>query len=350
MSRRLRSGSPNKKAETVITGTSPISLGHQWFEDMNRDMDMNTGYLIKNPLGTYGKRVKELVNHALSQSSEVKAIQNSRKAKPHPFMIYTFQVCKFLAEYVLPIVIAALISYTYYTASETKEPQPKTFKYRPTTPLNSAIETGGFLGEFAHGLISVPVGIILGFMDKGLRISEIGDYMVRSRNTIVYTPILFVMVYFMTLFVFRFILNLYTIWRSEKTLWAYQEVVLLETERTLERGITRLLRAQLLDQYHTYMNSTGNSQIAVQMRELKTKFSGREEGIRMAILDRLSHEIKLYPFADLMTRGNVSQEYLKGVHMLIRHADNSLSTTMFNLNRDIINIPKRRISENVVIQ
>jgi hypothetical protein len=84
------------------------------------------------------------------------------------------------------------------------------------------------------------------------------------------------------------------------------------------------------------------------MRDLKSKFP--DQGIRMAILDRLSHEIKLYPFADLMTRGNVSQEYLKGVHMLIRHADNSLSTTMFNLNRDIINIPKRRASENVVIQ
>jgi hypothetical protein len=342
MSRRLRSASPNKKPDTVP------SLGHQWLEDMNRDIDIHTGYLIKNPLGIYGKRVKELVNHALSQSSEVKAIQNSRSAKPHPFMVYTFQVCKFLAEYVLPIVIAALISYTYYTASETKEPLPKTFKYRPTTPLNSAMETGGFLGEFAHGLLSVPVGIILGFMDKGLRLSEIGDYMVKSRNTIVYTPILFVMVYFMTLFVFRFLLNLYTIWRAEKTLWAYQEVVLLETERTLERGITNILRAQLLDFYHAYMNSTGNSQIAVQMRDLKSKFP--DQGIRMAILDRLSHEIKLYPFADLMTRGNVSQEYLKGVHMLIRHADNSLSTTMFNLNRDIINIPKRRASENVVIQ
>jgi len=342
MSRRLRSASPDKKPDTVP------SLGYQWLEDMNRDTDMNTGYLIKNPLGIYGKRVKELVNHALSQSSEVKAIQNSRKAKPHPFMVYTFQVCKILAEYVLPIVIAALISYTYYTSSELREPLPKTFKYRPITPLNSAIETGGFLGEFAHGLISVPVGIILGFMDKGLRLSEIGNYMVRSRNTIVYTPILFVMVYFITLFVFRFLLNLYTIWRAEKTLWAYQEVVLLETERTLERGISSLLRAQLLDYYHTYINPTGNSKIAVQIREWKSKIP--DQGIRMVILDRLSHEIKLYPFADLMTRGNVSQEYLKGVHMLIRHADNSLSTTMFNLNRDIINIPKRRASENVVIQ
>ena len=157
-------------------------------EDMNQDSDIHTGYLVKQPQGVYGRRVKELINHTISQSSEVKAILNSRKAKPHPFTIYAFHICKFLAEYVLPIVIAALISYTYYTASETKEPLPKTFKYRPTTPLNSAMETGGFLGEFAHGLLSVPVGIILGFMDKGLRLSEIGDYMVKSRNAIVYTP------------------------------------------------------------------------------------------------------------------------------------------------------------------
>jgi hypothetical protein len=313
-------------------------------EDMNKDIDINTGYLVKQPQGVFGRRVKELINHTMSQSSEVKAILNSRKAKPHPFTIYAFYICKFLAEYVVPVILAGSISYMYYKGSQiepihAQQPPPKLFKFRPSTSFDSAIYTGNFLGEFAHGILSVPVGLILGFVERGLRISEIGHYMVNSRNTFIYTPILFVLVYFMTLFLFRFLLNLYKIWRVEKTLWSYQEIVLQETEHTLERAITGLMRPHLLDYFHAYMNTQPENPITIHVRELKIEFMGQDEGIRMSILDSLSHKIKMISFADLMCQGNVSSEYLDGVHKLIRLADEDLSITMFRLNREITNIP-----------
>jgi hypothetical protein len=357
MSRRNRS--PNTEGKP-LSGPSP-ALAKTWMEDMNQDSDIHTGYLVKQPQGVYGRRVKELINHTISQSSEVKAILSSRKAKPHPFTIYTFHICKFLAEYVVPVVLAGSISYMYYKRSqaevfEAQPPPMKPFKFRPSTSFDSAIHTGGFLGDFAHGILSVPVGLILGFVERGLRMSEIGHYMVNSRNTFIYTPILFVLVYFMTLFLSRFFLNLYKIWRAEQTLWSYQEVVLQETERTLERAITGLLRPHLLDYFHAYMNTQPENPITIHVRNLKTQFIGQEEGIRMSILDSLSHKIKMMSFPDLMCHGNVSAEYLEGVHKLIRLADEDLSTTLFRLNREIATIPGsvaarfKLKKENVVVQ
>lgn len=361
MNRRTRSA--EKSMPIPISTPIPIpTLAQTWLQDMNKDTDINTGYLVKQPQGVYGRRVRELINHTMSQSSEVKAILNSRKAKPHPFTTYTFHICKFLAEYVFPVMLAGSISYMYYQGSQTEPTSPpgpvpvKPFKFRPSTSFDSAIYTGGFLGEFAHGILSVPIGLILGFVERGLRMSEIGHYMVNSRNTFIYTPILFVLVYFMTLFLSRFLLNLYKIWRSEQTLWAYQEVVLQETDRTLERAITGLLRPHLLDYYHAYMNTQPENPITVHVRDLKTQFAGQEEGIRMSILDILSHKIKMVSFPDLMCQGNVSAEYLEGVHKLIRLADEDLSTTMFRLNREIANVPGsvaarfKLKKENVVVQ
>jgi hypothetical protein len=249
----------------------------------------------------------------------------------------------------------------YYKGSQIEvapnQPPPiKPFKFRPSTSFDSAIHTGGFLGDFAHGILSVPVGLILGFVERGLRISEIGHYMVNSRNTFIYTPILFVLVYFMTLFLFRFLLNLYRIWRMEKTLWSYQEIVLQETDHTLERAITGLMRPHLLDYFHAYMNTQPENPITVHIRDLKTQYAGQEEGIRMSILDILSHKIKMITFPDLMCQGHVSPEYLDGVHKLIRHADESLSTTMFNLYREIAAVPGsvaarfKLKKENVVVE
>ena len=349
------------ETETATTVRSTSSLAQSWMEDMNKDTDINTGYLMKQPQGVYGRRVRELINHTMSQSSEVKAILNSRKAKPHPFTIYAFYICKFLAEYVFPVVLAGFISYMYYKGSQIElshgQPAPpKPFKFRPSTSFDSAIHTGGFLGEFAHGILSVPVGFILGFVERGLRISEIGHYMVNSRNTFIYTPILFVLVYFMTLFLFRFLLNLYRLWRMEKTLWSYQEVVLQETEQTLERAITGFMRPHLLEHFHAYMNTQPENPITLHVRQLKTQFTGQDEGIRMSILDSLTHKVKMMSFADLMCQGHVSPEYLDGVHKLIRLADEDLSTTMFRLNREIANIPGtvanrfKLKKENVVVE
>ena len=327
------------------TGQQIPSVAQGWMEDMNRDTDINTGYLVKQPQGVFGRRIRELINHTMSQSSEVKAILNSRKAKPHPFATYAFHICKFLAEYVLPILLACSISYMYYTVSQPEpepvpEAPPKPYKYRPQeTSFKAAVHTGGWMGDFTHGILSIPIGFLLGFVERGLRISEIGHYMVNSRNTFVYTPILFVFIYFATLFLSRFLLNLYKIWQAEKTLWSYQEVVLQETEWTLERAITGLLRPHLLDYFHAYMNTEPENPVTVHVRELKLEFAGQDEGVRMSILDILSHKIKMISFPELMCQGNVSTEYLEGVHKLIRHSDEDLSKTLFRLNREIAAVP-----------
>jgi len=344
-----------------------------WLEDMNRDVDISTGYLIKEPQGNYGKKVRELVNHAISQSSEVKAIQNSRKSKTHPFITYSVQICTFLAEYVLPILIAFTISYMYYKLSDRPElnnvePQKQTqtspsqsqpYKYRSTKPdtsMRKAIETGGFAGDLVHRLLSIPVGFLLGFADKGFRISEIADYMMESSRAMIYTPMLFIIVYFTTLFLFRFLLNLYTLWLAETTLWSYQEIVLIETERILERAITGIMRPHLMDYYHAFLGTITDMAIVNQVQQLRRQYNGRDEGAKNAIIDRLTHSIKTRDFTELMRLGHVSPEYLNGVHMLIRHADEALSKTMFNFNRQLADIPTTMnpihifASKNVVVQ
>ena len=339
-----RNRSPKSRTAPTITVNKPNTIhpAQLWLEDMNRDIDITTGYLRKNPQGVYGRKVRELINHALSQSSEVKAIENSRKSKVHPFITYTFKICSFLTEYILPILMAAYSSYIYNRMdSEPKMASPTIPKdYQPPdTNIKKAMESGGFMGELTYAFLSIPIGFIMGFADKGLRLSELIEYLMESSRTIIYTPILFLFVYFITLFVSRFLLNLYSLWMAEKKLWLYQEIVLIETERILERAITSIMRPHLIDHYHAFLDTNSNTAVTKYVHQLRTQYNGREDGVKNAIIDRLVHTIKLHTFADLMRLGNVSPEYLNGVHMLIRHADESLSTIMFNLNRELNTIP-----------
>jgi len=152
------------------------------------------------------------------------------------------------------------------------------------------------------------------------------------------------------------LLNIYTLWLAETTLWSYQEIVLVETERILERAITGIMRPHLMDHYHAFLGTITDMAIVNQVQQLRRQYNGRDEGVKNAIMDRLTHSVKTLDFAELMRLGHVSSEYLNGVHMLIRHADEALSKTMFNFNRQLADIPTTmnpiRIfdSKNVVVQ
>jgi hypothetical protein len=292
--------------------TSPSPL-HELNElnKLNQDIDINTGYLVKNPVTQYGKRVKELVNYTCSQSSEFKTITNSRRLRPSPLCTYLLQVFRFLADYVIPVTVALAVSASYYTSLEPPAPAVVEEKEPPSihedTWVDSAAAAGDWTGETIRYALSIPLSFVTSTIDGGLHISHGLHTLRQSAESIVYTPLLFVGVYCATLVLIRFFLNLYTLFSAERTLWNYQELILQETAQVVERAVTSLLRPELL--------RAGDS--------------------NPLLLETLVTRIKAKPLPELLVLGHVSSQYTNGLHMLIRHADEELSTAMFRLTNEL---------------
>jgi len=278
--------------------------------ELNQDVDINTGYLVKNPVTQYGKRVKELVNYTCSQSTEFKTITNSRRLRPSPLCTYAFQVFRFLADYVIPVAVALAVSVYYYASLEpivVVEEEADPVADDEDTWVDSAAAAGGWTGESIRYALSIPLSFVTSTIDSGLHISRGLHSLRQSAETIVYTPLLFVGVYCATLVLVRFLLNLYTLLSAERALWNYQELILQETAQVVERGVTSLLRPALL----------------------------KERTANPLLLETLVTRIKNTPLPELLVLGNVSIQYTHGLRMLIRHADEELSTAMFHLTNEL---------------
>lgn len=298
-----RSRSPNQALQT-----SPPPLNE--LNKLNQDIDINTGYLVKNPVTQYGKRVRELVNYTCSQSSEFKTITNSRRLRPSPLCTYLLQVFRFLADYVIPVTVALAVSVYYYTSLEPPAPavvEKESPSIHEDTWADSAAAAGDWAGETIRYALSIPLSFVTSTIDGGLHISHGLHTLRQSAESIVYTPLLFVGVYCVTLVLIRFFLNLYTLFSAERTLWNYQELILQETAQVVERAVTSLLRPALLERY--------------------------KEG--PLLMETLVTRIKNKPLPELLVLGHVSSQYTNGLHMLIRHADEELSTAMFRLTNEL---------------
>ena len=345
-----------------VTATSTTDViqtnTHEWMADLHRDVNPETGYMIKRPQGVYGKKVKEIVQYASSQSVELKAIRHSRRVRPHACLIYASYVFQFLSEYVFPIVFAGTASYLYYQWTPSLDPV-ETFYAEPTNATASAETTSGWfdwvpssaqagdwVGSTLRTVVSVPVSFVAHTIDRGLHVQEVGTYLQSSGSKIILLPLLFLAVYLLTKIVCRLLIHIQSICASHQRLWTLQEMMLTETEEALERAVTGMLRPTLLTVYETLLLPPPTSTQIVSAEQaalltLATTYRRNVPMMRTNLLDRLATEIKRIPFPELVRRGGLTQSYANALRQLIRHADDELSTTLFSFHEEIHSAPAR---------
>ena len=291
-------------------GPSDLEL---WLEDMRLDIDPNTGYIVKNPKTVYGKQIKTLTNYVCSQSAEMNAIKHSRRIRSSRFCVYMFHVLQFLATYVAPVTVAAATGYMYYTTDFSSiEPidiptMPTNFTFYDYIP--SAAQSGVWLGSTVQWIVAKPFSFVGNTLNSALNLTYIWD-------KALYTPIIMAATYFATLITLRFLLNLQTIWSTEQKLWNYQELILQETHQVIERAITKIVQPCVL-------------------------FYSQSPRGRLTLHESLSVHIKRLPFYWLLRHGSVSPQYMKGIYMLIKSADDELSEIMFHMVEEMNRVPER---------
>lgn len=332
---------------------------HDWMADLHRDVNPETGYMIKQPQGVYGKKVKEIVQYVSSQSVELKAIRHSRRVKPHACLVYASYVFQFLSEYVFPIAFAGTASYLYYQWTPSLDPV-ETPSDEPTTIAEdvhttsgwfdwvpSSAQAGDWVGSTLRAAVSVPVSFVAHTIDRGLHVQEVGTYLQSSGSKILLLPVLFLAVYLFTKIVCRLLIHIQSICASHQRLWTLQEMMLSETEEALERAVTGMLRPTLLTVYETLLLPPPSSSTQIVSAEqsalllLATTYRRNVPMMRTNLLDRLATEIKRIPFPELVRRGGLTQSYTNAMRQLIRHADDDLSSTLFSFHEEIHSAPSR---------
>lgn len=323
--------------------------------DMRTDIHPNTGYIVSSPKGLYGKQIKELTQYVCSRSPELNAIKQSRKLKSSTYCLYLFEVFKFLSHYVLPLASALYIAYMYYTTDFTTYTPPETVNpvesvidtttnTTPTetitvaTALGSWINTipspsdaGVWLGSTLQWAAATPIQFIGNTLDSAFNLS----YFAGKAEKLFYTPFVGIAVYFSTLFVLRFLINLQTLYSAQITLWNYQDLILQETNQVIERAITQIAQPHLLNQYDSILKGHSN---ALQL------YNDNYSLAQLAMVERLSIHIKTIPFHELLKQGGVSPQYMTGIFMLIKHADEELGQIMFNMSQELNQLPRQTYS------
>jgi hypothetical protein len=62
------------------------------------------------------------------------------------------------------------------------------------------------------------------------------------------------------------------------------------------------------------------------------------------MIERLSIRIKSIPFHELLQLGGVSPQYMTGIFMLIKHADEELGQIMFRMSQELNRLPEQTCS------
>jgi hypothetical protein len=334
--------------------------------DMRTDIHPNTGYIVGSPKGLYGKQIKELTQYICSRSPELNAIKQSRKLKSSTYCLYLFEVFKFLANYVLPLASALCIAYMYYTTDFTAS-LPQTIPesvdpiidFTNTTPIPpgststststttttigswiadsiqtipSPSDAGIWLGSTLQWAAATPIQFIGNTLDSAFNLS----YFAGKAEKLFYTPFIGVAVYFSTLFVLRFLINLQTLYSAQITLWNYQELILQETGQVIERAITQIAQPHLLNQYDSILKGQMDTNLQL--------YNDNYSLAQLTMIERLSIRIKSIPFHELLKQGGVSPQYMTGIFMLIKHADEELGQIMFRMSQELNQLPQQTYS------
>jgi hypothetical protein len=127
-------------------------------------------------------------------------------------------------------------------------------------------------------------------------------------------------------------------------LWNYQDLFLKETEQAVERAIIGIAKPQLIYFFEQYLTNSSNSTelVPLNRKTLEQIYHTYKDDVnllRLTVLERICTQIRSISLGELLALGQISETYLKGIHMLIRHADEELSALLFQLNQDINKFP-----------
>jgi hypothetical protein len=292
---------PDDESSTTVRVLEGLRThAHRWLAELQQDIDPATGYLFQDPTTLYGARVHELVHYICSQSSEVKTIQNSRALRTSAPSLYATRLVRRLGDTAVPLAVALYVAISYY--SSIRQSLDQEGKAPPGSW--SALTVGDWVGETLRTVVSTPSTFLAATLNGALHIHQNTEY-------VVYTPLLFVGAYWLTLLLVRFLLNLHTLFSTEHTLWAYQELILQEMYQVVERAVTGILRPALVARYKDLIANPRTSYTNYSM-------------LHAALLEPLLNGIKARPLPDLFRIGNGSSDYTDSLHLLIQRVEPGL--------------------------
>ena len=332
---------------------------NKWFQDLFLDTDPKTGYLVKEPQGFYGSRLKQLVHYVFQQSNEVKAIQTHQRLKTSSLCVYIRHVFRFLSEYILPAVFAVTAAYLYYYSADSVFTTSPLIQVIPINKTNNitlysiAQDAGTFVGDFARELLSVPVSFATSTVDRVLHVQEGLDFFQIHGHKLLYTPLIGLGVYFGSFVLLRFLLNLQPLVSKQSTLWAAQSLFLQETRETIERATTGIIRPFLIKSYEGLLHQTSDDQktspkTRALVQSIYLTYNNDLSMLRETLFEKGESYVKAIPFSELLVQGQISKQYLNGLYRLIRDSDQQLATVLFDLNQELGRIPSesRRLLTN----
>jgi hypothetical protein len=359
---RTRSRSQSHELPTDYTNFR--SKLNEWFQDIFADVDPKTGYLVKEPTGFYGSKVRSLVRYVYMQSSEVKAIQTSQQIRASSICLYVFHIVKYLSEYILPALFSFLSAYLYYMSADPilVHSVPVFSSTNTTVEQNtthswyfpSVSEAGAFIGEVAHNALSIPISFLANTVDRTLHLREGFDVVQTNSQKLFWTPLIAIGVYISTFVLLKCLLNMQHLVSAQWALWNYQALFLKETEEAVERAITGIVRPYLVNTYEQLLLQSSESQLVDNdsrnaMRSLFLTYHADMELYREGLHERIFQYIRAIPFAEILVLGKLSKRYMAGLYTLIRDSNDQLSSILFEFNQQLLQVapnPKRFLTNS----
>jgi hypothetical protein len=245
------------------------------------------------------------------------------------------------------------VAYLYYSADVTPivtpSPSPATDVITVNTTDSShwysiAQGAGNLVGNFARNLLSVPVGFAASTVDRVLHVQEGLDFFQTYGYRFIWALVIGLSVYLLTLLVLKLLLNIQHLVAKQWTLWAAQHLFLRETEETIERAITGIVRPFLIKSYEQLLCQTSegepmNQKTRAFVKSMYLAYNNDLNMLRESLFERAETHIKAIPFSELLNQGQISKQYLNGLYRLIRDSDQQLSMLLFDLNHELARIP-----------
>jgi len=313
---------------------------NEWLHDVYADTDSKTGVLVQQPTGFYGQKARALVQQIYSSSPQVKLILGTRSIRSNYACLYLFYIFKFLSHYVIPPLAAFLAAYVYYFA----EVSTQTIPMAPTSVNTTGtwaldpVAAGTWTGNGLRTLLSVPFQFLSTALDRTLHVTEAVDSVHVTGSRLFYTPFVALTAYSLTYLTLQCLLNLQMLLSKQWTLWSYQDLFLKETSEAVERSVTGYLKAHLLYTFEQYLINSSEPQRQF-LEPLLYTYRDDWDLLRETLMERLLSAIRLIPLAEHLVQGKISEQYVKGIHVLIRHADEDLSALLLQLNQEIHRFP-----------
>ena len=203
---------------------------------------------------------------------------------------------------------------------------------------------GTFIGDFARNLLSVPMEFATSTVDRALHVQESLDFFQMYGYRCINAVLLGFSVYLLSLLVFRLLLNIQTLVFKQWILWNAQLLFLKETEETIERAITGIVRPFLIKSYEQFLCQTSENPSMKQktkafIKSMYLAYNNDLTMLREALFERAEAYIKTLSFSELLTQGQVSKQYLNGLNRLIKNSDRQLSMLLYDLNDELARIP-----------